>query len=617
LWLVTANGIVRAKVAQAYDTLTDMLRTRAQQQSDETATLHVRKDGSVVETSWASWYRRSQVVAAGLMALGVEPGDRVAVMARTRVEWLWVDQGILLAQAVTVPIFYTELATACRTLAEDAQPRVVVVDSPLQLRKWLPQMDTLSAAGVERLVVMDAEAVDAEGARVRLSDVVDADDPRVLSLATLQARGEAFLASHGAELERRAGAIGRDDVATITYTPGTEGEPKGVMLTHGNFLAASAGLLDALDLTSDDRQLLYLPLAHAFGRISVVCSVAAGVPIAIARGYRRVLEDARLLEPTFFCSIPRLFEKVMAEFEAEEEAATVVHRAVARWALDRDGGLLDGLKSAVARRIVDSRLRQVFGGRLRFAISGAAALSQQVGSWFEERGVPILEGYGMTETAAVTHLNRLDDNQYGTVGRALAGVEVRLAADGELLLRGGQISTGYWNRDASVSRLDADGWLHTGDLGVIDDAGHLSITDRKRDIILTATGKVVTPGPISEALRAHPLIGQVLVHGERRSFLSALLTLEREALERFARDVGLDLNYEELVRHPRVFATVEALVDRVNATLPPHENIRKFAILATELTPEGGDLTPTQGVRRRVAAEKHKALLDSFYSESY
>ncbi len=597
-----------------------MLRFRAHEQSDQPATLHIREDGEVVETSWASWYRRSQVIAAGLQELGVVSGDRVGVMARTRVEWLWIDVAVMLTRAVTVPIYPTELAPVCLDIGRDATPRVVIVENPSQLKKWLELRDEhTQQAGLERLVVIEPECVDSDGVRTHLSELTPPDDELVLTLSALQALGEGALAEDPGPLEASTAAVAAEDLATITYTPGTEGEPKGVMLTHANFLAASDGLSQALSKVGPgDRQLLYLPLAHAFARISVVFSVAMGIPLAFARGYRRALKDARVLQPTFFCSIPRLFEKVRSEFQTEEEEATSIHRFVADWALDRQGGgVIDRLKAAVAERIVNARLRQVFGGRLRFAISGAAPLAVDVGRWFEDRGLPVIEGYGMTETAAVTHLNRLDDNVYGTVGRPLAGVETTLAPDGELLLRGGQVSSGYWNRGGSSSRLDDAGWLHTGDLAAIGEHGHLSIADRKRDIILTATGKVITPGPIAEALRAHPLIGQVLVHGERRSFLTALITLDRESLARYARDVGLDLKYDELTRHRQVYATIEALVARVNAGLPPHANIRKFAILDTELTPEGGDLTPTQGVRRRVATAKHQSLLDSFYSEPY
>lgn len=593
--------------------------------------MHLREDGTVVQTSWSSMHRRARVISEGLAELGVESSDRVVIMARTRVEWLWVDFALMFRRAMSVPVFPTERRAICHDVATDASPRVVVVENPLQLRKWLSPLGGTAEAeaetgssrlldGIAYAVVIDPECVDDAGEKLHLSAVAGPATPGVITLSALQGLGERRLAQQSYSGQTSDELPALNDVVTMTYTPGTEGEPKAVLLTHANFAAASAGLVDALDVGPEDLQLLYLPLAHAFGRVAVAFSVAAGVPIAFARSYRRLLEDARTFQPTFMCSVPRLFEKVLAEFQAEEEASTILHRAASRWALDPDDsapGVLRGLKKMVAERLVSSRLWQVFGGRMRFAVSGAARLAPEVGRFFEARGIPILEGYGMTETAAVTHLNRLDNNEYGTVGHPLKGVRVRLGEDGEVLLAGGQISQGYWNRPTSASRIDEDGWLHTGDLGVLNEEGRLAITDRKRDIILTATGKVISPGPISEGLRQHPLVGQVLVHGEGRPFVTALLTLDREGVEKFARDAGLDLEYEELTRHPRVFATIEAAVDKLNETLAPHENVRKFALLDSELTPARGDLTPTQGVRRRVAAETHKALLDSFYSESY
>ncbi|MGM0575746.1 MAG: AMP-dependent synthetase/ligase [Myxococcota bacterium] len=608
-----------------HGTLLELFRWRVRQDPDREATRHLRGD-KVVSTTWGEWERRSRTLAAGLAAMGLQPGQRVAILSSTRVEWAWQDLGVMMAGGITVPIFPTEVAEGCAWQLRDAGVRVVFVEDPVQARKLVSVRDRIPS--VERVVWMERQARGADGAVLPIEEVAPADDPWLMGFEDFRDLGEGNLASLREDIERRSRAVSPGDCATITYTPGTEGREKGVMLTHRNFKATSRQLSRVLPVGPDDLQLLYLPLAQAFARISLVVSVEAGAVTAFARSYRTVIEDCRTFEPTFFCGVPRLFEKVRARLEAERRSLPWLQR----WAMDRvldltapaaDGeterdGVVGRVRKEVAERLLYGPLHEVFGRRLRYAISGGAPLGEETGLFFRQHGLEVLEGYGMTETCACTHMSRLQDNVPGTAGTPLPEVEWRLLEDGELLVRGPNVFPGYWNNpQATGEALDDAGWLHTGDLARVDEDERLVITARKRDVIVTASGKVISPSPIVDALRADPLVDQALVHGEGRNFLSALITLDREELGRFAGERGLQGSYEDLTRDPKVFEEVERIVDRVNEGLPSHEHVRKFAILTTELTEEQGELTPTRRIRRRVATERHRALLDSFYSEQY
>ncbi|MCB9728559.1 MAG: long-chain fatty acid--CoA ligase [Deltaproteobacteria bacterium] len=612
-----------ADVIEGRRTLLELFEARAAVDPQAIATRHQSGD-AVVETTWADWDARSRALAAGFVAMGVAPGDRVAVMARTRVEWAWLDLAIHRAGAVAVPIFPTEVAANCAFMLEDSGARLVVVEDPVQARKLVEMRERLLA--VERVVWMDGVAEGADGQSVALADVIGEDARWFMGFDALLALGERNVADLGAEVARRSSALRPADLATIHYTPGTEGRPKGVVLTHGNLLAVSRTVASVLPLDATDVQLLYLPLALPFARLSLAVSVVVGATTAFGRSHRTILEDCRVFRPTFLCGVPRLFERVRNRRDTLRRNLPGPHRWALDWAVGAAGGAdaggggmakLSGLRRRVAQKLAYEPLREMFGGRLRFAISGGAPLGAETGQFFRAHGIEVLEGYGMTETAGCTHLNRIDDNVPGTGGTPLPGVSCRIAEDGEILLRGPMVFNGYWERpQASADALD-DGWLKTGDLGSVDADGHLRITGRKREVIITLHGKAIAPQPLSEALTSDALISQALIHGDGRSFLSALITLDRDGLEDFARESGIVGSYEELARHPVVFEAVERIIARVNANVGAHEAIRKFAILASPLTAEQGEVTSTQRIRRRVASERHRALLDSFYSEQY
>lgn len=608
-----------AGVGDGHRTLLELFTARVAANPQGVATRHLVGD-TVVETTWAQWDARSQALAAGFAAMGVSPGDRIAVVARTRVEWAWLDLAIHRAGAVAVPIFPTEVAANCAFMLADSGARIVVAEDPLQARKLVETRERLLM--VERVIWLDAVAEVGEGQSLSIEEVSAADARWFMPFDALLRLGEQSGPDLDAEVRRRSAALRPSDLATIHFTPGTEGRPKGVVLSHGNLLAVSRALAEVLPVDTSDVQLLYLPLALPFARLSLAVSVVVGATTAFGRSHRTILEDCRTFRPTFLCAVPRLFERVRNRRETHHRNLPGLHRWAIDWAVGEEGerpasGPLTGVRRRVAEKLAFEPVRELFGGRLRFAISGGAPLGAENGRFFRAHGIEVLEGYGMTETAGCTHINRLEENVPGTAGRALPGVSCQLAEDGEILVRGPMVFNGYWERpDATADALE-DGWLKTGDLGSVDAAGHLTITGRKREVIVTVHGKAIAPQPIAAALTNHPLIGQALIHGDGRSFLSALLVLDRDGLEDFAREAGIVGTYEELTRNELVFNAVEGIVERVNAHLGAHEAIRKFAILAAPLTAEQGEVTSTQRIRRRVASERHRALLDSFYSEQY
>ena len=595
--------------------LLDLFEARVRHSPGEVALLNRRGEGQVA-TTWAEWHRRSRTLAAALVASGMEARDRVVVLANTRLEWALFDVAILMAGGITVPIFPTETASSCAQLIRDCGARWVVTDAEAQTDKLWAVEDQLT--DLRGLVVIDGPVQGSEGGL----------GAKTVGLDAFLEAGERALGEVGRVIDERIAAIRTDDCASITYTPGTQDVQKGVMLTHGNMGSAAMALAEVLPVGEDDLQLLYLPLAQAYARTSLAVAVARGATTAFARSHKTVLEDCVIFQPTWLCGVPRLFERIKAQILAERRNMPGVQRVALEGALrlteatrpsgeDAPTGL-SGLPRNLAQQLLHGPMREIVGDRLRFAISGGSPLHCDTGEFFRQHGVEVLEGYGMTETCAASHINRLDDNELGSVGHPVPGLAWRLEEDGELLLRGPNITPGYWQRHDETERaIDAEGWFHTGDLAVADESGRLTITDRKRDVIVTANGKAIAPQPMEDGLRRDPLVAQALVHGEGRNFLTALIALDEEVLMAFAKDRGLEGDYAALTRDRTVYGAVEAIVEQLNGTLASHAVIRKFAILSSGLTSEQGELTPTQRLRRRAAMEKHSALIDSFYSETY
>ncbi len=560
------------------ETLVGLFLSQAAARGDAAA-LRSKREGTWCPVSWREWERRARAVAARLVEAGVERGDRVAVFGSTREEWMVADLAVMMAGAVTVPVYPSLIGEQAAYILEDSGARALVAED---------------ASYVKRIADHDPRVVE-RLARVWHFDALPTDDPPP-SLAKL--------------VDERIAAVAAGDLATIVYTSGTTGPPKGVMLTHANIVSQTRALDGILSLTPEDEQLLFLPMAHIFGRVLVLMSYRKGYSTAIAESLLKALDNAAEVNPTFMGCVPRLYEKVYAVANEKAAAAGGTKEKIFRWATGRGRG---GFTGWLADRLVLSKIRARFGTRLRFAISGGAPLAKELGEWFERAGLLVLEVYGLTETTGATNMNTIEGHRFGTVGPVVPGVEVRIAGDGEILARGDTVMRGYWNKEADTREvIDADGWFHTGDIGEVDPDGALRITDRKKDIIVTAGGKNVAPQNIESLLKQSGWISQAMVYGDRRPYLVALLTLNADTTARFAKEKSRP-DASKLTDDEELLAEVQAAIDAVNGRLSSFETVKKFAILPGDFTVDGGELTPTLKVKRKVVIERHRAIIDSLY----
>lgn len=571
--------------------------------------------------TWAQMGARVDHAAAGLITVDIEAGEPVAILADSGPEWVLADLAILSAGAVTVPIYETSSPAQIRWLLDHAGCRLVFVHTAEQLSKVLEVRDALPK--LEYVVHFDERILRGEGAPVPPPDL------RVMSLLELEARGHER--GSVAAVDARVAALGSDDLLTIIYTSGTTGVPKGVMLTHGNLIANCEGAAEALPVSAEDTILSFLPLSHSFERMAVgyMALLFNGATVYFAEGMGRLIQNMAEVRPTVMTAVPRFYEKVYARFMAGRDRANLVERTVSRWALAvgrrvsraREAGRtvhpLWHAQYKVAGDQVFARLRDRLGGRLRFLVSGGAPLAAEVAAFFHAAGVLILEGYGLTETAPVVSVNRLDNFRFGTVGLPLSNVRVRLATDGEIMVKGPNVMRGYY-RDAAATKavLDAHGWLATGDVGVFEPDGFLRITDRKKDLFKTANGKYIAPQHLERLLQSRPLIDQACVIGDRRPYCVALLVPDMPAIEALARDKGLDWRGSaDLLRLKPVIKALAADVDAVNAELERHEQVRAFRLLSDPFTEAAGLITPTQKIKRRAVIRRYGATLEALYAE--
>src|SRR6478752_355264 len=532
-----------------------------------------------------------QAVAKGLVAAGVEAGDRVAILSKTRYEWTLLDYAIWFAGAVTVPIYETSSAEQIGWILEDSGARAIVAEGPDHLARVREARRTGDLAELQHVWSLQDNAVDVLG---RLGSDISDD-----------------------VLEQRRTAATPQDVATLIYTSGTTGKPKGCMLTHGNFMfelgVAVEELSDLFD-TDDASTLLFLPLAHVFARIIQVGCVKSRAKMGHSADIKNLVTDLGEFRPTFILAVPRVFEKV---FNSASQRATADGRgkifdraadvAIA-WSRASDGKRVPvrlRAQHALFDRLVYGKLRQALGGSCAYAISGGAPLGDRLGHFYRGIGLTVLEGYGLTETTAALSANLPDATKIGTVGRPLPGTSVRVADDGELLFRGGQVFAGYWRNDeATTEAVDRDGWFHTGDVGEVDDEGFVRITGRKKEILVTAGGKNVAPAVLEDRLRAHALVDQCIVVGDGQPFIGALVTLDPETLPDWAERHGKPLDVADLV---------DDAVEEANKAVSKAESIRRFAILPHAWTEEGGQLTPSLKLKRGVVMREHRDDVDALY----
>jgi long-chain acyl-CoA synthetase len=598
---------------ESADTLTGLFWARVEA-SGPTAAQLVKRSGRWDALTWSEVGSIVQEAAQGLISLGRRPGDAVALLCRTRAEWVHADFAILSAGCVTVPIYPSYTPEQIAYLVNDAGARTLIVEDAALLGRALAARYVMR--GLEQVVVIDEQR---------------ALDGATRSWADLRRAGRSDAAALSATLASRLAAQRPEDVATIVYTSGTTGEPKGVVQTHANHVAALRAIAQIAGVKPGDVHLLFLPLAHSFARLEAFVGVHRGLVTAFAQSLDTVSDDLREVRPHFIFGVPRMYEKAEARVMAEAAAGPALRRRLVDWAF-RIGGEVSRrtqasqpvprwlrLRHGLADRAVFRRLHRAFGGRLRFAVSGGAPLPLATAQFFHAAGILIVEGYGLTEACPALTFNRIDNFKLGSVGQALPGVELRIAADGEILARGANIATrGYLNQpEATAETFDAEGWCHTGDIGHVDADGFLYITDRKKELIVTSGGINIAPQPIENRLRGDRLISQAMVYGDRRPYPVALITLDRDELVRVARAHGLLVtDVAALVRHPRILDRVGRTIEEVNRGLPSYARIKKFAVLPGPLTEEAGELTPTQKIKRKTVAGKYAASIEALYGSA-
>jgi long-chain acyl-CoA synthetase len=572
-----------------------------------------RSAGEWRALSWEGLASAWEETAAGLLALGVAEGDRVAILSENRPEWVMADLGCYAAGAVVVPLYWTSTPPQISFILADSATRAVFVGNSSHLARVLESASSLPA--LTAFICFDAPPPEL------------ACRPGVLSLEELRVRGRGHLAAARPRLAAAAEAMGDGTLATLVYTSGTTGEPKGVPLTHGNLLSNIRSCLGAIDILETDHCLSFLPLCHVFERTAgYYLMLLSGVTIHYAESIEKVPDNLREVAPTILISVPRIYEKMHDRVAESVRSQPAPRRLVVSlcFAIGRAASrrLQTGRPVPVwlrplrglADRLVFARLRAAFGGRTRLLISGGAALNPRLAGFFHAAGVLVQEGYGLTETSPVVAVNRADDFRFGTVGKPLPGVEVRIASDGEICVRGPSVMAGYYRRPPDEAVIDRGGWFHTGDIGHLDRDGFLHITDRKKDIIVTAGGKNIAPQAIEGALTADPFITQAFVFGEGRPFLAALVVPDWARVEKYLGRKGRPMSSRgELLRDPFVRAFLKRRIGLRLRRFSRVEQVRAFALLAAEFTMESGEITPTLKLRRSEIARRHAAELDALY----
>jgi long-chain acyl-CoA synthetase len=585
----------------------EALRATVERWPDREAYRPIRSDGTTESVSWSECYQQVRQVARSLIALGVGPGDKVAIVSYTSYRWMLVDLAAATVGACTVGIYQTLLANDCRYILDHSDSVVAFVQNEEQLAKLRTIRERIPKL---RKAVLLAGAT---------------NDDWVLSFDRFLALGQAVAED---ELDRRTAQVSKDDAAAVVYTSGTTGVPKGAILTHDNLTFTAQSICQVTEHRDGDVQLLFLPLAHVFARACAYYAVMIGATTVVARGLERLADDFKIACPTWFAAAPAVYEKVQSRIVGRVEAKGGLALRIFRWARSVGERVSDRklakqevplplrLAYAVAHRLVFSKIHAALGGRVRWCISGAAPLNPQVGSFFHAAGVLILEGIGMTENTSFSHVNRVDDYRFGWVGRPGPGVEHKIAEDGELWIRGRNVMKGYYKMPAETAEtLTADGWLLTGDLGEIDAQGFLRITGRKKDLIITSGGKNVAPAPIETLLAESKYISRACVVGDRRKYLTALVTLDPDNIKDYAARNEIPFaGLADLQADERIVRLIEAEVAERNKKLASFETIKKVAIV-DEFTVENGLLTPTLKVRRTQAIQHHQAKVEAMYQE--
>ena len=571
-----------------------------------------RHDDGWESATWQQVDERVRQIAAGLISLGIDPEDRVALASSTRYEWVLVDFAVMCAGAATTTVYPTTMGADVAYIIANSGSRIVVAEDQTQVDKLLEHRTELP--DVSKVVIIDGKG----------------DNDWVISLNELEQLGKQLLADSPNAVEERVAAVGPGQLASLIYTSGTTGRPKGVRLTHGAWTYTAAAI-DALNvLGPDDLNFLWLPLAHAFGKVMLALPLAIGFPTAIDGRIDRIVDNLEALHPTIMGAAPRIFEKAHARIEQMVAEQGGLRKRIFDWSIGvglkvsaaRQAGKKPSLPSSLAYKVADrlvfSTIRERFGGQVRFFVSAAAALDRNVAQWFDAVGITVLEGYGLTETAAASFINRPNAYRFGTVGWPFPATEVKIADDGEILLRGPGLMTAYHDLpDATAAAFDQDGWFRTGDIGEIDVDGFLRITDRKKDMFKTSQGKYVAPSAIEVRFKGLcPFVGELLVVGEAKPYCVALVTLDCEAIIDWAAKRGLaGRSFAEIARDEKTKELIAGYIDTLNSELNRWEQIKRFTILDRELSIQAGDLTPSMKLRRNAVVEKFSDRLSALYEK--
>ncbi len=592
-------------------TLASMFLNRIAEGGGDTRYI-VPRDGKWEPMSFREVGAAVREMADGLMSLGLARGDRVAILSSTRVEWVLSDFAAILGGFVTVPIYPSNLPDQVEYILAHSGARAAFVEDESQWNKVAGARKRLPALAAVVLFTGNPQGKDG-----------------AIGLADLRAKGTAHAAANPKALDARTEEIRPEDDLTIIYTSGTTGPPKGTLIVHNNVVFDVNAVRQVVDVPRGTVMLQFLPLAHVLGRFEHFLAFDAMTVTAFARGLQTVAEDLPATRPHMMISVPRLYEKFYAAVLGKVHQEGGLKKKIFLWALSvgrevsalkqrggNAGGWL-GFKFSLADRLVFSKIRARLGGRLRFFVSGGAPLAREIAEFFHAMGILILEGYGLTETPSVVSVNQERSFKFGTVGKPLPGTEVRIASDGEILVRGPHVFKEYF-RDPAATReaIDAERWFHTGDIGVIDAEGFLRITDRKKDIIVTSGGKNVAPQNIENLLKTDKFVSQSFVYGDRKKYLTAILTLAPEEIVKWAAENGVaERDPVKLASDPKVVAMMNARVEEMNRSLASFEQVKKFVLLGTDFSQETGELTPTLKVKRKVVLQKYGMLLDALYEK--
>jgi long-chain acyl-CoA synthetase len=596
--------------------LVELLVIQARLNGTKPAVMH-KRNGRWEDVSWVAIVDEVKKLSAGMVGLGVKPGDRVAIFGATSLQWLITDLAVSAAGAITVPIYASNTPDECRYILTNSEASLLFVDNDVADGKQAGRATRIrqrigECPSVKKVVMFEGPV---QGNEMLISD--------------LAAQGDQAHRASPAAFDERVSRIKADDIQCFIYTSGTTGDPKGVMLTHGNWAYEAKALAEINVILPTDSCMLFLPMAHSFAQVIKATWLGQAAKLIFAESVDKLVANLGEAHPTVLPSVPRVFEKVFNNVVSNGSAAPGVKGKLFRWAFKlfdeyvdakNQGKEYSSLSFALARRLVFTKvhatLHERLGGNIRVFISGGAPLSRKIAYFFDMLGFRVLEGYGLTETSAGTTINRPEKNKLGTVGLPMPGSQVKIAADGEILIKGPGVMKGYYKADAATQEvLEPDGWFHSGDIGEVDADGYVKITDRKKDIIVTAGGKNVAPQNLENLLKTYPLISQAMVYGDRRKYLVVLICANEENARKLLQDRGITppASYAELAQHPAVQAEIQKVLDAVNAEQPPYQTLKKFRMMDHDFTQESGELTPTLKVKRKLCTQRYKQMLDAMY----